>query len=51
MRFKFNLEKFEGSARQSGVRYWIAHEFMEALGYEHWSSFPEGHQQGYGVLR
>lgn len=37
----FNLERFEEAARQNGVRYWIAHEFMTALGYETWSSFQK----------
>lgn len=39
MQLEFNLESFEGSARQNGIRYWIAHEFMASLGYETWSSF------------
>lgn len=32
---------FEEAARQNGVRYWIAHEFMRALGYETWPSFQK----------
>ena len=35
----FDLEHFENSARQNGVRYWYAHEFMGELGYESWQSF------------
>lgn len=35
----FNVENFENSARQNGIRYWAAHEFMEKLGYENWASF------------
>lgn len=41
MQLEFNLESFEDSARQNGVRYWIAHEFMASLGYETWSSFQK----------
>jgi DNA-damage-inducible protein D len=35
----FSVEKFEKSGRDNGMRYWYAHEFMEALGYETWQSF------------
>lgn len=35
----FDIESFEGSAKQNGIRYWPAHEFMERLGYETWASF------------
>lgn len=41
MQLEFNLESFEDSARQNGVRYWVAHEFMVSLGYESWSSFQK----------
>lgn len=41
MQLEFNLEAFEDSARQNGVRYWVAHEFMVSLGYESWSSFQK----------
>lgn len=41
MQLEFNLESFEDSARQNGVRYWIAHEFMHSLGYESWTSFQK----------
>lgn len=37
----FNIQHFEDSAQQNGVRYWHAHEFMGALGYEHWSTFQK----------
>lgn len=37
----FNLETFEESARQNGVRYWCAHEFMRTLGYETWPAFSK----------
>jgi len=39
MPLTFDLERFEDAAKQNGVRYWIAHEFMASLGYETWSSF------------
>ena len=35
----FSVENFESSAKQNGIRYWAAHEFMEKLGYENWASF------------
>lgn len=41
MQLEFNLERFEDAAKQNGVRYWIAHEFMDSLGYETWSSFQK----------
>ncbi len=41
MQLEFNLEAFEESAHQNGVRYWIAHEFMVSLGYESWASFQK----------
>jgi DNA-damage-inducible protein D len=36
---EFNVQKFEESGRENGTRYWYAHEFMGALGYETWASF------------
>lgn len=41
MQLQFDLERFEDAAKQNGIRYWIAHEFMESLGYETWSSFQK----------
>lgn len=35
----FDIQKFENDAKENGITYWIAHDFMEALGYESWSSF------------
>lgn len=35
----FDLQGFEGIARENGIRYWYAHEFMGKLGYETWASF------------
>ncbi len=35
----FDIQKFEDSAKQNGIRYWSAHEFMHELGYETWTSF------------
>src|SRR5258708_2969553 len=36
---EFSVERFEGSGRENGTRYWYAHEFMSALGYDSWKSF------------
>lgn len=35
----FDIQEFEESARQNGSKYWLAHEFMQRLGYESWHSF------------
>ncbi|RIQ51072.1 damage-inducible protein D [Bordetella avium] len=35
----FDIQRFESSAHQNGVLYWLAHEFMLELGYETWPSF------------
>lgn len=35
----FDIQRFENSAHQNGVRFWYAHEFMAELGYENWTSF------------
>ena len=35
----FDLQQFEDDARENGIRYWIAHDFMGKLGYDNWSSF------------
>jgi DNA-damage-inducible protein D len=37
----FNIQSFEDSAQQNGVCYWHAHQFMGALGYEHWPTFQK----------
>ncbi len=39
MQLSFDLASFEESAKQNGIRYWVAHEFMAALGYESWPTF------------
>lgn len=41
MQMEFDLQRFEDAARQNGVRYWSAHEFMRTLGYETWASFQK----------
>ncbi len=41
MQLEFDLERFEEAAKQNGVRYWLAHEFMATLGYETWASFQK----------
>ncbi len=35
----FDIQSFEGDAKENGMRYWIAHDFMIKLGYESWPSF------------
>ena len=35
----FDIQHFENSAKQNGIRYWWAHEFMLELGYESWPTF------------
>ena len=35
----FDIEQFEDASHQNGIRYWLAHDYMRALGYESWSSF------------
>jgi DNA-damage-inducible protein D len=35
----FSVETFEKSGRENGNRFWYAHEFMTALGYDSWPSF------------
>jgi DNA-damage-inducible protein D len=37
----FSIEKFEESGRENGIRFWYAHEFMLALGYDSWPSFQK----------
>lgn len=37
----FDIQRFEESAKENGLRYWDAHQFMAALGYESWSSFQK----------
>lgn len=37
----FDIQKFEDLARENGIRYWDALEFMKALGYETWASFSK----------
>lgn len=35
----FDIQQFEGSAKENGVRYWNAREYQLALGYDTWASF------------
>lgn len=37
----FDIELFEAASHQNGMRYWLAHELMGALGYESWISFNQ----------
>ena len=39
MSTNFDLQTFEGLAKENGIRYWDAREFMRALGYDTWASF------------
>lgn len=39
MTIKFDLQTFEGLAKENGIRYWDARDFMASLGYDSWSSF------------
>lgn len=39
MSSSFDIELFEASSHQNGMRYWLAHDFMNKLGYQSWSSF------------
>lgn len=39
MTTNFDLQTFESLAKENGIRYWDAHEFMGALGYDTWQSF------------
>lgn len=41
VQMSFDLERFEEAAKQNGIRYWVAHEFMVSLGYESWASFQK----------
>lgn len=36
---EFDIQRFEDAAKENGIRYWLAHEFMKELGYESWNSF------------
>ncbi len=37
----FEIQKFEDSAKENGVRYWDAREFMSTLGYDTWTAFSK----------
>jgi len=36
---RFDIDLFESSSHDNGVRYWYAHDFMEFLGYGNWNTF------------
>lgn len=38
---EFSIQQFEESGRENGVRFWYAHEFMRALGYDSWPTFQK----------
>lgn len=35
----FSIQQFEDAGRENGMRFWYAHEFMKALGYDSYSAF------------
>jgi DNA-damage-inducible protein D len=35
----FSIQQFEEDGKENGLRFWYAHQFMKALGYENWPSF------------
>ena len=37
----FSIQRFEEDGHENGVRFWYAHEFMEALGYDSWPTFQK----------
>src|ERR1039458_10202782 len=37
----FSIQKFEEDCHENGVRFWYAHEFMTALGYDSWPTFQK----------
>lgn len=45
----FDIRLFERSARENGNHYWLAHDFMEALGYNNWTSFRSVVQKAMGI--
>jgi DNA-damage-inducible protein D len=38
---EFSIQKFEADGHENGVRFWFAHEFMKALGYDAWPTFQK----------
>lgn len=38
---EFSIQRFEDSGRENGSRFWFAHEFMKALGYDSWPTFQQ----------
>lgn len=37
----FSIDRFEEAGRENGTRFWLAHEFMRALGYDSWPAFQK----------
>lgn len=44
----FDIQQFEDDSYQNGIRYWVAHNFMEKLGYSSWPSFKTVIQKAMG---
>jgi DNA-damage-inducible protein D len=38
---EFSIQKFEDDGHENGVRFWYAHDFMKALGYDSWPTFQK----------
>jgi DNA-damage-inducible protein D len=38
---EFSIQQFEADCHQNGIRFWYAHEFMRALGYDSWATFQK----------
>jgi DNA-damage-inducible protein D len=38
---EFSIQQFEADGHENGVRFWYAHEFMKALGYDAWPAFQK----------
>lgn len=38
---EFDIQKFEESGQENGIRYWYAHQFMRSLGYDSWPTFQK----------
>jgi DNA-damage-inducible protein D len=38
---EFSIQQFEADCHENGIRFWYAHEFMLALGYDAWQTFQK----------
>ncbi len=37
----FSIQQFEADGQENGIRFWYAHQFMKALGYDSWPTFQK----------